>query len=390
MVLSAMGRSFQPRVSLAPLTPGGAAAAHTSPSLFPSPYPVTRPASGRAARRRLLAAAGGILAGATVLASGGRAVRAQEAGEDLNAAAGAGDGPVDPGPEQARPIIVQIDNDPRARPSSALGAARYVYEYTAEGGVTRFSAVYLDQPDVGLIGNIRSGRLATIEIVQQFNGILVYHGGATGIQERIWESWIDFISFELVENYPYFTRVPRRVAPYNSYSDLGRIREAALAREIALTMHGRTDFPRGPYEPAADNPVNRIGLPYQNGFQVSYEYDPGTNTYWRWMGGRPHWDEGLNAQITTQNVIVQFVPSFLTDIVEDIYGSRSLDYRLQGSGPAWIFRDGQMIEATWHRAEGWNFTAFYDVLGRNVPLAPGTAWISLVAPDAPVHVSYEP
>ena len=44
---------------------------------------------------------------------------------------------------------------------------------------------------MGTIGNIRSGRLATIEIVQQFNGILVYHGGATGIQERIWSSWIE-------------------------------------------------------------------------------------------------------------------------------------------------------------------------------------------------------
>src|SRR5690242_13811295 len=37
------------------------------------------------------------------------------------------------GPQVPRPIIVQIDNDPRARPSSNLGAASYVYEYTAEG-----------------------------------------------------------------------------------------------------------------------------------------------------------------------------------------------------------------------------------------------------------------
>jgi hypothetical protein len=292
-------------------------------------------------------------------------------------------------PERARPIIVQIDNDPRARPSSNLGAATYVYEYTAEGGVTRFSAVYLDQQDVGPIGNVRSGRLATIEIVQQFDGILVYHGGATGIQERIWQSWIDFISFELVENYPYFTRVPWRPRPYNSYTDLPRIRQAALAREIPLLGPSREYFPIGPYEPDGAERANRIVLPYQSGFQVRYEYDPSTGAYWRWMGGRPHWDDGLRAQITTQNVIVQFVPSFLTDIVEDIYGSRSLDYRLQGSGPAWIFRDGWLIEATWHRAEPWHFTAFYDALGRNVPLAPGSAWISLVAPEARVQAWQE-
>ena len=123
--------------------------------------------------------------------------------------------------------------------------------------------------------------------------------------------------------------------------------------------------------------------------RTRYEHDPDTNTYWRWMAGRPHVDEGLKAQITTQNVVVQFVPSFLTDIVEDIYGSRSLDYKLQGTGPAWIFRDGLLIEATWHRAEAWDFTAFYDLLGRNVPLAPGSAWISLVAPDATVQAWQE-
>ena len=297
--------------------------------------------------------------------------------------------PEDPGSELPRPVIIQIDNDPRARPSSALGAARYVYEYTAEGGVTRFSAVYKDQDDVGTIGAVRSARLATIEIVQQFNGILAYHGGATALQERIWASWIDFVSFELEENYPYFTRVPWRRAPFNSYTDLPRVRQAALAKGIPLAGRGLPDFPRGPYEPEGAEPANRIVLPYQTGFQVAYEFDPSTNTYWRWMAGRPHWDDGLEAQITTQNVVVQFVPSFLTDIVEDIYGSRSLDYRLQGSGPAWIFRDGYLIETTWHRAEAWNLTAFYDVLGRNVPLAPGTAWISLVAPTAPVRAYYE-
>jgi len=296
----------------------------------------------------------------------------------------------DGGPQAPRPIIVQIDNDPRARPSSNLGAAKYVYEYTAEGGVTRFSAIYANQKDVGTIGNIRSGRMATIEIVRQFNGILVYHGGSTGIQELIWNSWIDFISFELEENYPYFTRVPWRQRPYNSYSDLPRMRAAAEANEIALSGPARSYFPTGDYAPADDaGPANRIVLPYQNGFQVLYEYDPDTNTYWRSMAGRPHFDDGLKAQITTQNVVVQFVPSFLTDIVEDIYGSRSLDYELQGSGPAWIFRDGLLIEATWHRPEAWDFTAFYDVLGRNVPLAPGTAWVSLVAPDAPVQAWQE-
>src|SRR5687768_13519026 len=148
---------------------------------------LSRLSAARLNRRRLLAGAAASATAAGALAP--RVAHAQE--EPVSQLDPAAEGPAAP-----RPIIVQIDNDPRARPSMNLGAARYVYEYTAEGGVTRFSAIYMgDQEDVGLIGNVRSGRLATIEITQQFNAILAYHGGASGIQERIWDSWIDFISF---------------------------------------------------------------------------------------------------------------------------------------------------------------------------------------------------
>ncbi|HEV2122627.1 MAG TPA: DUF3048 C-terminal domain-containing protein, partial [Chloroflexota bacterium] len=148
-------------------------------------------------------------------------------------------------------------------------------------------------------------------------------------------------------------------------------------------------FPVGEYDFDAVGWANRIVIPYQNGFQVRYEYDPSTNTYWRFMAGQLHHDPGLGGPITTQNVIVQFVPSFLTDIVEDIYGSRSLDYRLQGEGPAWIFRDGALIEATWHRDNPVHFTTYYDVFGRSIPLAPGSVWVSLVAPEMPVQAWWE-
>lgn len=346
-------------------------------------------------RRAFFRAVGAATAGTSAVLGRRSAVRAQEATDTAEIVvdapeAEAPEGEVPEAPEAPRPIVVQIDNDPRARPSSNLGAARIVYEYTAEGGVTRFSAIYMgDQEDVGQIGNVRSGRLATIEIVQQFNAILAYHGGATGIQERIWDSWIDFVSFELEENYPFFTRVPWRVAPYNSYTDLPRIRQAAQQKEIPLLGRGLQTFPVGEYDFDGAEWANRIAIPYQNGFQVRYEYDPSTNTYWRFMAGQLHHDAGLGAPITTQNVIVQFVPSFLTDIIEDIYGSRSLDYGLQGEGPAWIFRDGALIEATWHRDNPVHFTTYYDVHGRSIPLAPGSVWVSLVAPEMPVQAWWE-
>src|SRR5438552_4224317 len=39
------------------------------------------------------------------------------------------------------PLIVQVENSPSSRPQSGLSDATIVYEYVAEGGVGRFSAI---------------------------------------------------------------------------------------------------------------------------------------------------------------------------------------------------------------------------------------------------------
>ncbi|MGH8246974.1 MAG: DUF3048 domain-containing protein, partial [Gammaproteobacteria bacterium] len=44
---------------------------------------------------------------------------------------------------QRRAILVQIGNSPPERPQSELALADVVFEHLTEGGITRFSAVYL-------------------------------------------------------------------------------------------------------------------------------------------------------------------------------------------------------------------------------------------------------
>src|SRR5450759_5124274 len=42
-----------------------------------------------------------------------------------------------------RPILIKVENHPDARPQSGLDKADIVIEAMAEGGITRFAAVYL-------------------------------------------------------------------------------------------------------------------------------------------------------------------------------------------------------------------------------------------------------
>src|SRR5579884_1064101 len=57
-----------------------------------------------------------------------------------------------------RPISVTIDNYLSARPQVGLQNASVVFETLAEGGITRFEAVFLEH-DASMVGPVRSTRI---------------------------------------------------------------------------------------------------------------------------------------------------------------------------------------------------------------------------------------
>ena len=77
--------------------------------------------------------------------------------------------------------VLQVENADAARPQSGLARATIVYEYVAEGGISRFSAIY-PVPPAAQVGPIRSARLATLSLLQLYKGMLVYSGASEYIQ----------------------------------------------------------------------------------------------------------------------------------------------------------------------------------------------------------------
>src|SRR5665811_1661335 len=68
------------------------------------------------------------------------------------------------------PALVQVENSSPARPQSGLGSADVVYEYLTEGGISRFSAIYLHAA-AGRIGPIRSARLVSITLTRLYGAV---------------------------------------------------------------------------------------------------------------------------------------------------------------------------------------------------------------------------
>ena len=81
--------------------------------------------------------------------------------------------------EKRRPLGVMIENSSAARPQSGLSSADVVYEAVAEGGITRFMAVFLCQ-DTDPIGPVRSARTYYLDWISEYGASPLYAhvGGA--------------------------------------------------------------------------------------------------------------------------------------------------------------------------------------------------------------------
>ncbi|HCC84678.1 MAG TPA: hypothetical protein DEP87_03280, partial [Candidatus Pacebacteria bacterium] len=73
--------------------------------------------------------------------------------------------------EKRRPLFVMIENTPDSRPQSGLSKADVVFEAVAEGGITRFGAIFYCgvQADDIILAPIRSARTYYIDWASGFN-----------------------------------------------------------------------------------------------------------------------------------------------------------------------------------------------------------------------------
>lgn len=288
-------------------------------------------------------------------------------------------------PTVKRPIVVQVDNAPAARPQAGLSQADIVYEAMAEGQVTRFSAIFGCR-DAEVVGPVRSARLINLELVPEYNALLANSGASSGVSaELAARPEIPNI------NHPGFAstywRTEDRYAPHNLMTSTTSIRQAAFEAgvpvEAELSGPVFRTSPNAAGAPPAGAAVKAISIPYSSWVDVGYQYDPGSNSWLRSMGGEPHIDALTKTQIAAKNVIIQYVQINESDIEEDTGGNLGLIFKLTGTGKVVIFRDGQAIAGTWKRSGLAEITTYIDAAGKPIPLSPGQTWIQLVEPDFP-------
>jgi hypothetical protein len=285
---------------------------------------------------------------------------------------------------QRRAILVQVGNSPPERPQSELALADVIFEHLTEGGITRFSAVYLCRAALN-IGPVRSGRLVNLETVPMMNAIFVHVGASDGVIAQFGASEISQARFDEYIGDPGITRIVTRQPPFNAYTSTDLI--WSLARERGMIPGPRYTVLAFGAAPGGGRPAARIDLPIRPGVtDVSYLYDGAGGVYLRSMGGFPHTDLSTGRQLSAANVLLIYAPHAETDIIEDSLGSRSVRIDLSSGGRAQLLRDGLVFEGAWTRPDAHAFFDLKDASGDPLLLKPGTTWVHLVPTDFAVSI----
>lgn len=290
----------------------------------------------------------------------------------------------DPAVLQRRPIAVKISNAPPVvRPQSGLNAADLIFEHYAEGGLTRFTALFYDS-DASPIGSIRSGRLIDLEIPLMYDAAFAYSGSSAGVRQRI-------------VNSPFFDRV---ISPDFGHDGFFRVEDPGKAFEhtlftdteglrAVLEQRGQNTPPSfsssmtfSEQPPAGGSPASRLEVNYIAS-DVAWQYDAASGRWLRWTDGEIHADANTGEQLSFANVIVLAANHVETDILEDMVagGHYSIEIQLWGGGPASLFRDGRRFDGLWRRDAETDMVTFYDGNGKPLPLDIGNSFVQLVPPD---------
>ncbi|GAB4025974.1 MAG: DUF3048 domain-containing protein [Candidatus Microgenomates bacterium] len=325
--------------------------------------------------------------------------------------------------ESRRPLFVMIENSVDARPQSGLGSADIVYEAVAEGGVTRFGAVFycgVARADT-IVGPVRSARTHFVNLASEYNYPLYVHvggancssadGGKTCTTDKRVQAleqlnsygWVGRTGNDLNQfsiGFPTFwrdyERMGRTVATeHTMYSSTEKLWKYAagtrgwtnLAPKDMMPKNAKLDWQDGftkftwkdDAAESARGDVAKISFGFwesYHDFDVTWSYDKTSNTYSRTNGNAVHKDRNDDKPFTAKAVLIQF-----TKELGPLDDHKHMLYEVIGTGEGILFQDGTATEITWNKKDRESRTLFKDSKGKVISFNRGTLWIEILPTD---------
>ncbi len=281
----------------------------------------------------------------------------------------------DPSINQRPVTAVMIENSYDSRPQSGLNEAGIVFEAIAEGGITRFVALWQDNL-TSYIGPVRSVRTYYIQWAMAFDAAIAHVGGsAEGLQNM--RDW-NVKDLDQFANSNYYHRISSRYAPHNVYTSIAELNDLESKKGYGAAKY--TSWPRKTEQPMKTPQASSIDINISSAtFNSHYDYNPATNSYKRSQGG------GAHMVVNQDGVETQIEPKVVLALVMD-QGNGT--YGTIGSGYMYAFQDGRLIEGTWKKDSNSGQFTFADLNNHTIKLNPGQTWVTVVGSQD--RVVYKP
>jgi hypothetical protein len=278
-------------------------------------------------------------------------------------------------------LAVKVGNNPTARPQSGLEDADMVFDTLAEGGITRYIAVYQCN-SAPKVGPIRSVRWDDWHVLWEFGrAALSFVGGVIPNQNTVASlHWICDLNDFLRPNLYY--QDPSRVRPDATYSSTAALWSGC----------GSSKPPPSPF--LFSRAVQHGTSPAA---QVEINFSPYADVVWQWSASKHQYLHGFreggvvvpdisrdNIRIKASNVLILVAGVEYGPYSETPGATGDVETLTQGRGPAYLLRDGRLVRGMWLHPSWPARMTFVGPGGKQFAFSPGDTWVELVPKNVPI------
>ncbi len=254
---------------------------------------------------------------------------------------------------------------------SGLQDAYIVYEIIAEGGITRFLALYKDA-NTKRIGTVRSARIYYLDYAMENDALYVHIGGSKEALSDIKKLGItDFNSEVTFRDKSIGLRYE-----HTAFTSMEKIMEVASKRGVRTTAkkdnllnYSIEDVDLSKKDGAIK--ANDIYISYSGNKSTSYKYDEKRHVYLRSQNDTPHIDYVTKEQYTAKNIITYQVKNSSYDT----YGRQTLDNI--GKGEGYYITNGYAVPITWEKSSRDAQTIYRYKNGEEITVSDGNTFIQI-------------
>lgn len=295
-------------------------------------------------------------------------------------------------------------------PQHGISQASIIYEAPVEGRITRLMAFFEDYDDLDLIGPVRSSRRYYVYEAMAADAIYCNWGLAVPyVSDLINSDKVDNVSVKLEGidvgadeafgrglnsgyakeftsslNIEGYNKAVKRLGYATTYEESKHFKQVfTFTDEGYLATY--SDYPDATVVYPGGPKSNKGGYgSYSDDKATRFEYNEDDRLYYRYQYGEPHVDADNDEQLAVTNIIFKVCHGEVIPESKDY-----LIFGVHGTGTAYIFTNGKVIEGTWSRSGDNEPNIFYDKSGNEIVLNQGKTWFCLIWEEYAEYMSWE-